>query len=574
MKKYLLLLGIFCGIKIFPQGTWTPLTNYAPDANGGVMLLLPSGKVMAKTYSGGSDSYGNMWNILTPDTTGSYINGTWTQSSSMIDTRLYFSTQVLQDGRVYVGGGEYGTGGSSSEMYDPQNDAWTALPAQGNYIGDANSEILPDGRILQALLYGSFNKTAIYDPKTNAWVTAQQACHGGHDETTWLKLPDGSILFVDIGTKNSERFIPATNQWIADANVPDSLYDSNDFETGPSFLLPDGRAFFIGGLGHTAFYTPSGSTSAGTWAAGPDVPGGYVCSDASGAMMSDGKILFTASPVPKSFPDFPSPTAYFEFDYTNNSYLQLQVPDGSGLDTAHIPCFVTNMLDLPDGTVLYCNQGEGQYYVYTPAGAQLAAGMPTVGNITQITCDTFRVTGTLFNGISEGASYGDDWQMSTNRPIVRLAAGPYVYYCRTFGWNRTDVQTSNLADTTYFIIPNGLQPGMYDFYVSANGISSSPGLFIYSTCTTSIQDNTSITDISLFPNPAEDVTTLSFRSEKNTNYTIRISDLFGRIVKEETGISVAGNNSHKLNLTGLAAGAYYVVVRQANVSTTLKMILK
>src|SRR5437764_14850331 len=54
-----------------PVGTWTPITNLAPDPNGGVMILLSDGTVIAKTSSRGGDGIGNVWNRLQPDITGS-----------------------------------------------------------------------------------------------------------------------------------------------------------------------------------------------------------------------------------------------------------------------------------------------------------------------------------------------------------------------------------------------------------------------------------------------------------------------------------------------------------------------
>ena len=46
----------------------------------------------------------------------------------MHDTRLYYSTQVLKDGRVFVAGGEYGTGRKTGETYDPRTDRWLMAP--------------------------------------------------------------------------------------------------------------------------------------------------------------------------------------------------------------------------------------------------------------------------------------------------------------------------------------------------------------------------------------------------------------------------------------------------------------
>ena len=35
----------------------------------------------------------------------------------------YYSSQVLRDGRVYVGGGEYGNGSQQAEFYQPTNNS-------------------------------------------------------------------------------------------------------------------------------------------------------------------------------------------------------------------------------------------------------------------------------------------------------------------------------------------------------------------------------------------------------------------------------------------------------------------
>ena len=68
------------------------------------MLVLSDGTVICKSYSGGTDGIGNTFYKLTPDIHGSYVNGTWSAIAPMINTRLYFSSQVLKDGRVYVAG--------------------------------------------------------------------------------------------------------------------------------------------------------------------------------------------------------------------------------------------------------------------------------------------------------------------------------------------------------------------------------------------------------------------------------------------------------------------------------------
>ena len=464
-------------------GTWTPLTHPAPTSSGGVMLLLTDGTVMCKSNTGGG-SYGNLWNKLTPDSSGSYVNGTWTTLAPMADTRLYFSSQVLKDGRVFVAGGEYGTGGAKGETYNPLTNTWTSAPAQGSTISDANSEILPDGRVLVALVTGTLRSTIIFDPVANTW-TAGPTANGVHNESAWVKLPDGSSLMVDRLSTNSERYIPSLNQWVVDATVPVALYDAFGDETGPGFLLPDGRAFFIGSPSNTAYYTPSGTTSPGTWAAGPGIPGAQGAPDAAGAMMPNGKILCALSPTPTSANHFPSPTKFYEFDYTagtNGTFTAMNAPSGGTSEST--PSYVTNMLVLPDGSVLYSQQGATQYYVYASGGTPLVAGKPAIGTNTQNGDGSFHLTGTKLNGISQGAAYGDDWQMATNYPLVRLTSGGNVHYARTYNWSSVGVQTGGTSVTAEFTVPGSVPTGIYSLVVIANGIASDPVSFTNGTLST------------------------------------------------------------------------------------------
>jgi hypothetical protein len=85
----------------------------------------------------------NDWRLLTPDNTGSYVNGRWSTIATpqaCFDTRfqaieayqpLYFASAVLPDGRVVVIGGEYNrdlTGDTNlGEIYDPAANTWSCL---------------------------------------------------------------------------------------------------------------------------------------------------------------------------------------------------------------------------------------------------------------------------------------------------------------------------------------------------------------------------------------------------------------------------------------------------------------
>jgi Secretion system C-terminal sorting domain/Kelch motif len=566
------------------QGAWTALRDTAPELNAGVMLLLTDGSIIMTTTTDPNavwdDSCGPAWNKLTPDSTGSYVNGKWSLIAPMHNSRLYFSSQVLQNGKVYVAGGEFGTGSNMAELYDPGADTWTPIPGipSGNILADANSQMLPDGRVLQNSVYppipGYGMQNFIYNPDSNSFSSGP-LCLYNDDEATWLKLADNSILFENFGSTQTERYIPSLNRWIQDADMPTSLYDIYGTETGAALLLPDGRAFFLGSNGNTAYYTPSGDTTNGSWNAGPMIPNGLGTPDAAAAMMPDGHILCTLAPVPNgtAVDSIFHPIMYFyDFDYATNTFANVGSPDGHA--SYNQPSCASMMLDLPDGTVLLGIEGCNQYYIYTPGNPPLAGGKPAINSVTETDCN-FMITGTLFNGISQGAAFGDDWQMATNYPIVRLVSNGRTWFARTTHWNRTGVQTGSLPDTAYFTIPVSVPSGNYSLLLSANGISSDTFSFTYNKCPTEISSvSETPKQLQVIPNPAHQQTTLQFNANNEQFYTIRLTDICGRVLYNETGVAVTGPNHVYLPVSGLAGGIYLASIIMGNEVLSAKIVVQ
>src|SRR5262249_49578729 len=191
---------------------------------------------------GSATSVVKTWYKITPDSTGSYINGTFSSLASMSLQRLYFASNVLQDGRVLVVGGEYsGAGGGANwtntgEIYNPVTNTWSGIPNfPQSQFGDDPSVILPDGRVLAGYLSGT--QTYFYNPANNTWAFAANKIHGDRsDEETWALLPDHSILSYDVfDNGHSQRYVPSTNQWVDAGNVPVNLSSSGvGSELGPA----------------------------------------------------------------------------------------------------------------------------------------------------------------------------------------------------------------------------------------------------------------------------------------------------------------------------------------------------
>jgi hypothetical protein len=561
MKKYTIGLCLFLfafsfifSPSCYAQGSWIPVATPCPAYADGVSLLLTDGTVMVKVCKGGVDTVGNMWVKLTPDVHGSYANGTWTVMDTMHKTRLFCSSQMLKDGRLYVAGGEYGTGDRNGETYNPLTDTWTmtgTLITASQQILDANSVLLPDGRVLENIVLPTSRDNVIFDPIANTYTSAPPS-QAGADEAAWLKLPDNSVLFIDIYSKNSERYIPALNTWISDDTLPVLLYDIFGYELGAGFLLPDGRAFFIGSTPYTAYYTPSGDTSYGSWVEGPPIPDSLGAVDAAAAMMPNGKILCALSHQAVLDTEFLLPAWFYEFDYRTNTFTEVSACAGG--ETMNIRCSETGMLDLPDGNVLVSVQNSNQYYIYVPGGTPVASGVPVVSNITMINCDTFMATGTLFNGISQGAAYGDDWQMPTNYPVIRLenhdtVLGDLVHYARTFNWNSTGVMTGSMPDTAYFTLPAGLPYDTYNLVLVANGIGSAVV-------------------------PASGNATVVFSSANGGDFNLKLVNVLGQDIINERGNMVAGLTKQVLDLEGVAKGVYSVVLQKDNTIYTAKLVVE
>ena len=283
--------------------------------------------------------------------------------------------------------------------------------------------LLPDGRVL----VGSLNdaNTYIFDPATSSWSNGPTKLYGDRsDEETWTKLADGSILSYDIwgNSQHAQRMDPTTMTWVDAGSVPVAL-SASDWELGPGMLLPDGRLFQVGAAGTTALYTPATTPGGtGTWAAGPILPAGLGSNDAPAAMLPNGHVLFAAGTIP----GWNAPTHLFDFDPTAPLASSLTDVTPTSPNLSGTLVYNTRMLDLPSGQVLFDN-GSSQLYVYTPSGSPQSAWKPTITSVVP-NGNNYTLAGTQLNGLSAGASYGDDAEMDTNYPIIELRSGAGQIY--------------------------------------------------------------------------------------------------------------------------------------------------
>jgi hypothetical protein len=186
--------------------SWTPIVNQPPSFLPGVMLQLRDGRIIMHDEGG---TVATDWWVLTPDASGSYVNGTWSYGGALPTgyQPLYFGSQVFMDGHtVVIEGGEYNFAVSET------NGVWTTLGARLTYsgnsftwvsndpptgwttIGDAESILLADGKYMQANCCTAQN--AIYNGP-NSWITTGSVIQRNNDESGFTLLPNGQVLTVD-----------------------------------------------------------------------------------------------------------------------------------------------------------------------------------------------------------------------------------------------------------------------------------------------------------------------------------------------------------------------------------------
>ena len=351
--------------------SWTPLAHQPPFAAGNP-LLLTDGTVIAHNTCAPD------WWRLTPDASGSYVNGTWSQIASLPAGYgpLYFASGVLPDGRVVVEGGEYNfctpVWSNLGAIYDPVANSWTSVspPAGWRTIGDAQSTVLANGTFMLANC--CTRQSALLDATSLSWTATGAGKFTVHDEEGWNLLPDGRVLTVDAyvftydpdGT-NSETYDPATGTWSSAGSTIVQLWDSfpdashASYEVGPAVLRPDGTVFAVGangapsGAGHTSIF----DTHTNTWTAGPDIPSNRDSADGPAALLPNGNVLVQVSPG-----IFKPGSKFYEW----NGFAFLKVP---APPPAHPePSYLGNMLVLPTGEILWTDL-SGNAWVYSSSGA-------------------------------------------------------------------------------------------------------------------------------------------------------------------------------------------------------------
>jgi hypothetical protein len=416
---------------------------------------------------------GNIFNNST--FTYSVDTNSWTQAA----TKVYNDRSDEEGWSGIAGGGiltydlfqSVAAGQGYAEIYNPTQNAWTAVsPADGSASGVlpvltsvalgfelGPSMRLQDGR---ALVIGANQHTALYNPANNSWAP-------GPDIRGTLSNPFGSVRHANFGGDDAPAAIMPNGHVLLAADAgPNPITTNGDAAAGSAI---------ISNIPSTAGLQVSWRVSQADGTTSVIPRGASITSiDSRHQIHISANAAAAAQAISLVFGGvFSSPTQLFDFDPKENEISPVSPP----LNDPNLPTFasfVTRMLVLPNGQVLF-NDGLGnQLYAYTPRGSADRAYLPVIERVEHGEDGVFTLTGRQLNGPSDASAYGDDAQSNENFPIIRLQnSSGLVFYCRSTDWTSTDVGAIPHERVKFTLNP-AVTPGVYQLFVSAGGISSSP----------------------------------------------------------------------------------------------------
>ena len=216
-------------------------------------------------------------------------------------------------------------------LFDPNAQTWVLLPPNSeNCFHGTSLTLLGDNTVLVAgcgrngMTPDTAKRAEIFDPRdpVRPWKPTTPMEHA-HRRPLTVGLSDGRALVVGGGDvflgnepvtyRRAEIYNPVDRSWTSAGQPSDGTFGQDG---ASATLLKDGRALFIGLLGHTQIYDP-GTNS---WSSAPNCPCGRIH---TATRLDDGKVLVVGGKDAEH--------AVALFDPASNSWAPAeQLPPGMG----------------------------------------------------------------------------------------------------------------------------------------------------------------------------------------------------------------------------------------------------
>ena len=241
----------------------------------------------------------------------------------------------------------------------------------------------------------------------------------------------------------------------------------------------------------------------------------------------------------------------------------------------------------PTSVIMTASSGYNSY-AWTPSGGNAVSATVNAVNTYTVTatdahsCTTHATIAVTNNcalptGLSTtnilGTSAVANWTQSQCRVNYTIRIAPH-------GTNTWTTHTIAPANTYTF---TGLTIGhQYDWQIETlcnTGGSINSGWTTVQTFTTAasrVEQEATVAALpfNVYPNPASNQVTIDFSTMEEGAYNVMLFDMFGRMVRTETGSAANGDNQHLMNLTGIPAGMYMITLQKGDVILKAKLIVE
>ncbi|MEX0658554.1 MAG: kelch repeat-containing protein [Egibacteraceae bacterium] len=241
-----------------PQGTWSPAAE--PSSIRGTTVALPTGDGVLVAGGGVGAIPLTAGEIYDPQ------DEAWTATGELAQARRGHQGVVLDDGRVLVAGGfAEGEVLATVEIYDPGTRTWSmAEPMASPRLGHTLT-VLDDGHVLATGGTGPEgaggagggqtlrpqDSAEVYDPLADAWQSAG-SMGAARFEHTATELGDGRVLIAGGMGGGGEELVALSSAELYDP-ATDTFLGTNAMADGranhAAVALSDGRVLVVGGGG-------------------------------------------------------------------------------------------------------------------------------------------------------------------------------------------------------------------------------------------------------------------------------------------------------------------------------------
>lgn len=161
---------------------------------------------------------------------------------------------------------------------------------------------------------------------------------------------------------------------------------------------------------------------------------------------------------------------------------------------------------------------------------------------------------------------GETWTAifdESGASLSTVAPGTASFFPRANEWTSTEIDMSDYATAEDLAIrlvaTSGYGNNLFVDNITVEGKSG-------------VNEVEYVDAIRVFPNPTNDVVTLSFNAEKSNDMVIQITDLTGKIINQTQFETITGKNDFTTDVTSLTAGTYFINLVDGSSRTTKRFV--